>query len=223
MQFALRATFALLLVVLATRSSFAAKPNAAKPNVLLIVADDLGWNDVGWHGGRFQTPNLDRLVREGGELDQHYVQPVCTPTRTALMSGRYPSRFGPQALEASNRRAMPRGTETLAASLKSLGYKTYIAGKWHLGSLPEWGPNAYGFDHSYGSLNGAVDPWSHTYRKGPYQDTWHRDGKFIQEEGNATELVAHEVVGWIEKKREPWFIYVPFHAVHIPVDAPEEY
>ncbi len=85
---------------------------AGKPNILLIVADDLGWRDVAWHGGPFQTPAMDRLVREGVELDQHYVQPVCTPTRTALMSGRYPSRFGPQALAPSNLRAMPLGTDT---------------------------------------------------------------------------------------------------------------
>jgi acetyl esterase/lipase len=88
---------------------------AAKPNILLIVADDLGWSDVGWHGGFGKTPVMDRLVSEGVELDQHYVQPVCTPTRAALMSGRYPGRFGPQALSPSNLRAMPLGTVTLAS------------------------------------------------------------------------------------------------------------
>ena len=109
-----------------------------KPNVLLIVADDLGWSDVGWHGGFAKTPHMDRLVKTGVELDRHYVQPVCTPTRTALMSGRYPGRFGPHALAPSNRRAMPAGTVTLASALKSVGYRTCQAGKWHLGSRPEW-------------------------------------------------------------------------------------
>jgi len=196
---------------------------APRPNILLIVADDLGWRDVGWHGGPFKTPVLDQLVREGLELDQHYVQPVCTPTRTALMSGRYPSRFGPHALAPSNLRAMPPGTETMASALQSIGYETHVAGKWHLGSRPEWGPNHYGFDHSYGSLSGAVDPWTHKYRKGVYEDTWHRDGVIFHEEGNATELIAAQVVKWIGEKRAPWFIYVPFHAVHIPVDAPDKY
>ena len=196
---------------------------AEKPNILLIVADDLGWRDVGWHGGPFQTPVMDQLVREGLELDQHYVQPVCTPTRTALMSGRYPSRFGPHALAPSNLRALPPGTETMASALQSIGYETHVAGKWHLGSRPEWGPNHYGFDHSYGSLSGAVDPWTHKYRKGVYEDTWHRDGVIFHEEGNATELIAGQVVKWIGEKRAPWFIYVPFHAVHIPVDAPAKY
>jgi hypothetical protein len=172
---------------------------AKQPNILLIVADDLGWSDVGWHGGFGKTPVMDRLVKTGVELDQHYVQPVCTPTRTALMSGRYPGRFGPHALSPSNLRALPLGTVTLASALKSLGYHTHQSGKWHLGARPAWIPNAYGFDTSYGTLTGAADPWTHKYRKGnPYEDTWHRDGKLFHEEGNATELVAAEAVRRIE-------------------------
>lgn len=197
---------------------------AAKPNILFIVADDLGWSDVGWHGGFGKTPNMDRLVREGVELDQHYVQPVCTPTRTALMSGRYPGRFGPHPLAPTNLRAMPLGTVTMASALKSVGYNTYQSGKWHLGGRNEWGPTAYGFDHGYGTLTGAADPWTHKYRKGhAYEDTWHRDGKRLDEEGNATELIAGEVIRRIKEKKAPWFIYVGFHAVHTPVDAPDEY
>ncbi len=157
------AFFTLLLISVTALQ--AAEP-AARANVLLIVADDLGWSDVGWHGGFGRTPNLDKLVRTGIELDQHYVQPVCTPTRTALMSGRYPGRFGPHALAPSNLRAMPLGTVTLASALKSLGYSTYQSGKWHLGARPEWGPTAFGFDHGYGTLTGAADPWTHKYRAG---------------------------------------------------------
>lgn len=195
----------------------------ARPNILFIVADDLGWSDVGWHEGFAKTPNMNRLVKEGVELDQHYVQPVCTPTRTALMSGRYPGRFGPQALAPSNLRAMPLGTVTMASMLKSAGYTTYQSGKWHLGARAEWAPTAFGFDHGYGTLTGAADPWTHKYRKGPYEDTWQRDGKFFHEDGNATELVAAEAVRRIEEKKTPWFLYVPFHAVHTPVDAPPDY
>ena len=195
----------------------------ARPNILLIVADDLGWGDVGWHGGFSRTPRMDALVRGGVELDAHYVQPVCTPTRTALMSGRYPGRFGPHALIPSNLRAMPIGTCTMASAFQSVGYFTAMAGKWHLGALPEWGPLAYGFEKAYGTLTGAADPWTHKYRKGSFEDTWHRNGVRLDEEGNATELVAAEAVGFIEEKREPWFVYVPFHAVHTPVDAPDPY
>jgi arylsulfatase A-like enzyme len=203
---------------------------AVRPNILLVVADDLGWSDVGWHGGFAKTPHMDRLVREGVALDRHYVQPVCTPTRAALMTGRYPGRFGPHALAPSNRRALPPGTLTLPAALRSLGYATFQVGKWHLGSRPEWGPNEYGFDHSYGTLTGAADPWTHKYRRGHYEDTWHRDGVRVDEEGNATELVTAQAVRHIreaaaaqEPGRCPWFLYVAFHAVHTPVDAPEAF
>ena len=201
----------------------AADPPTAKPNILYLVADDLGWADVGWHGSKHQTPVLDSLMRNGVELDFHYVQPVCTPTRTALLSGRWTSRFGPHVLYPSNLRAFPPGTVTLPAALKTVGYATYLSGKWHLGSRLEWGPNRYGFDHSYGSLTGATDPWTHQYRAGPYAKTWHRDEQFLDEEGNATELVTAEALKWIREKRAPWFIEVAFHAVHIPIDAPEEY
>lgn len=211
------------LMVHAQQAGQAPPAKAQRPNVLLIVADDLGWSDVGWHSGFAKTPHMDQLVRTGVELDQHYVQPVCTPTRTALMSGRYPGRFGPHALVPSNLRAMPLGTVTMASALKSLGYGTFQSGKWHLGARPEWGPTAFGFDHGYGTMTGAADPWTHKYRKGVYEDTWHRDGKRLDEEGNATELVAAEALRRIESEKSPWFMYVPFHAVHTPVDAPDEY
>jgi arylsulfatase A-like enzyme len=225
------AAWVMTAVVLATRGSV---PTAAaeplRPNILLIVADDLGWGDVGWHGGYGKTPSMDRLVREGVELDRHYVQPVCTPTRAALMTGRYPGRFGPHAIAPSNLRALPPGTVTLASALRSLGYATFHAGKWHLGSRPEWGPNHYGFDHSYGTLTGAADPWTHKYRRGPYEDTWHRDGERLDEPGNATELIAAEAERRIRGGapdasgvQTPWFLSVAFHAVHTPVDAPAEF
>jgi arylsulfatase A-like enzyme len=120
---------------------------------------------------------------------------------------------------------MPVGTPTLASTLKSAGYRTHIAGKWHLGARPEWIPNHYGFDTSYGTLTGAADPRTHKYRKdSPYEDTWHRDGKLFSEEGNATELIAAEALKQITRGgSQPWFVYVPFHAVHTPVDAPPQY
>ncbi len=222
MRFSILLCAFLLAPLVAPCAGETSKP-ASKPNILFIVADDLGWSDVGWHGGFSKTPNLDKLVRGGIELDQHYVQPVCTPTRTALMSGRYPGRFGPQTLAPSNLRAMPLGTVTLASALRSMGYYACQSGKWHLGARPEWGPTAFGFDHGYGTLTGAADPWTHKYRNGPYEETWHRDGKLFREDGNATELVATEAVRRIEEKKEPWFVYVPFHAVHTPVDAPDEF
>ncbi len=191
----------------------------SKPNIVFIMADDLGWADVAFHGGNAPTPNLDRLAEQGLELTQHYVAPVCSPTRSALMTGRCWSRWG--VVNPQNELALPSGTPTIASHLKSIGYETCITGKWHLGSLPEWGPNHYGFDHSYGSLAGGVSPWNHFYKQGPYTKTWHRDESLITESGHVTDLIQHEAVKWIESRREkPFFLYVPFTAVHLPVKEP---
>ncbi len=196
---------------------------AEKPNILFILADDMGWADVGFHGAKIKTPNIDALCKGGVELAQHYVQPVCTPTRVALLTGRYPSRFGDQATTWGNTQALPMGTETLASALASIGYDTGLSGKWHLGSKSQWGPNKFGFKRSYGSLAGGCGPYNHLYKKGPYSRTWHRNGKLIDEEGHVTDLIGKEVVGWINAKKQPWFYYVPFTAVHIPVKAPEKF
>ncbi len=194
-----------------------------QPNILYVVADDLGWADVGFHGSKIKTPNIDQLCAEGVELTRHYVQPMCTPTRVGLLTGRYPSRFGDQAIKPCNERVLPFGTETLASALASSGYDTGLAGKWHLGSLPRWGPGHFGFRHSYGSLAGGCGQFNHLYKKGPYSRTWHRDEDLVDEEGHTTDLIAREVVGWIERKKTPWFYYVPFTAVHVPVEVPGKY
>jgi len=201
------------------------KPAAAegRPNILFLLADDLGWADVGFHGSPIQTPHIDRLCREGVEMDQHYVQPMCTPTRAALLTGRYPSRFGDAAVTPCNERVLPWGTKTLASILGESGYDTGLAGKWHLGSKPEWGPSHFGFKHSYGSLAGGCGQYNHLYKKGPYSRTWHRNERLIGEDGHSTDLIAREVIGWIEQQKTPWFYYVPFTAVHVPVEVPEKF
>ncbi len=197
--------------------------NAAdRPNIVVIVADDLGWADVGYHDSELSTPNIDRYCREGLELNQHYVAPMCTPTRTALLTGRYWSRFGNTA--PSNTQVLPFDTVTLATALDSLGYHTGITGKWHLGSLPKWGPTLFGFDHSHGSLAGGVGPWNHLYKRGEYSRTWHRNDKFIEQEGHVTDLITAEAVQFINKDRDsPYFLYVPFTAVHHPLAEPNEW
>jgi arylsulfatase A-like enzyme len=194
----------------------------AKPNIVFIMADDLGWADVAFHGGSAPTPTLDKLAREGLELTHHYSAPVCSPTRTGLMTGRCWSRFG--VTNPQNERALPWDTVTLPRALKSLGYETCITGKWHLGSKPEWGPNHFGFDHSYGSLAGGVGPWDHHYKKGEFMETWHRDEKLLTEPGHVTDLIAKEACEWLAARKEaPFFLYVPLTAVHLPVKEPEEW
>lgn len=209
--------FALLAV-----PAFLQAADAPKPNIVLFLADDLGWADVTWHGSAYRMPCLDKLAKEGVLLEAHYVHPMCSPTRTALMSGRYASRFGVTA--AQNERAMPWNTVTLARALKSAGYETALTGKWHLGSKPEEGPQKFGFDHSYGLLAGGCGPFNHRYKEGEFTHTWHRDGKLIEEEGHVTDLIAREAVRWIEERTDkPFFLYVPFSAIHVPIQEPEKW
>ncbi len=217
-----RLMFGVLWLVALDLAVAADKVLAAKPNIVFIMADDLGWADVAFHGGHAPTPNLDRLACEGLELTQHYVAPVCSPTRTGLMTGRCWSRFG--VTNPQNERALPWDTVTLPRALKSVGYDTCLTGKWHLGSLPEQGPNHFGFDHSYGSLAGGVSPWNHRYKQGPFTLTWHRNEKLIEELGHVTDLIADESVKWIESRVDaPFFLYVPFTAVHLPIKEPDEW
>jgi len=195
---------------------------ASRPNVLVIVTDDQGWGDIGYHNSAVYSPNLDALARSGARFTQHYVMPQCTPTRVAVMTGRYPSRFGPQAQQANNAPAFPLGTPTLGTVMKSVGYETHLVGKWHLGTSTEHGPTKFGFDHSYGSLAGAVGMYDHRYRQGKFAENWHRDDEIIPgwENGtHATDLTAREAVRVIEQEREqPFFLYLAFHAVHTPLD-----
>jgi len=190
---------------------------AAQPNIVFMIADDLGWADVQFHGGSVPTPHLNALLKSGMELRQHYVAPVCSPTRAGLLTGRYWSRFG--VTTPTNELALPIKTVTVASVLQKAGYTTCITGKWHLGSETRWGPNHFGFDHSYGSLAGGVTPWSHFYKKGIHSVTWHRNEELITETGHVTDLVTNEAVQWIEKQKkdQPFFLYVPFTAVHLPI------
>ncbi len=193
-----------------------------RPNVIVIVSDDQGWADIGYHNPKVYSPRLDALAASGVKFSQHYVMPQCTPTRVALMTGRYPSRFGPKAQQASNKPAFPLGTPTLASMFTAQGYETYLCGKWHLGSSKSHGPNHHGFQHSYGSLAGAIGMYDHHYRKGKFANTWHRDGELIPGAENgvhATDLLAREAVRVVEAKRnQPFFLCLTFQAVHTPLD-----
>lgn len=200
----------------------AAEPGDAPPNIVFVLADDLGWADVAMHGGNAPTPHLDQLARDSVELTQHYVAPVCSPTRCGFMTGRYWSRFGINSPHA--RRALPWDTTTLPKALKTVGYDTCLSGKWHLGSKPAWGPSHFGFDHSYGSLGGGVGPWDHRYKRGPYTRTWHRNDVLIDERGHVTDLIADEAIDWLKSRGSaPFFLYVPFSAIHLPIKEPQEF
>ena len=172
---------------------------------------------------RIRTPHIDQLANEGVELTQHYVCPMCTPTRASLLTGRHPSRFGAHATVPSNAPVFPDGYQTLATVLRDAGYDTGLFGKWHLGSAPEFGPNQFGFNTAYGSLAGGIDPYNHRYKRGDFSVTWHRNGELVEERGHVTDLIVREATEWIESREQPWFCYVPFTAVHVPVKPTQEW
>jgi arylsulfatase A-like enzyme len=193
------------------------------PNVLVVVADDLGWRDVGYHDSEIRTPNLDRLARGGVRLERHYVCPTCSPTRAGLLTGRNASRFGIHGpIGDRSTQALPKDAMTLARILKSRGYETALVGKWHLGLRPEVGPRQYGFDHTYGYLHGQLDQYTHRYKNG--DRTWHRDDAFVDEEGHATDLLADEAVRFLEAPRKkPFLLWVAFSVPHYPVQEEEKW
>jgi arylsulfatase A-like enzyme len=202
-----------------------AAPSAPRPNIVHIVADDLGWADVGFHGGEIKTPNLDKLAASGVRLEQFYVQSVCSPTRAALLTGRYPIRLGLQVgvIRPWAQYGLPLEERTLPQALKEAGYETAITGKWHLGHFQsDYLPTRRGFDHQYGHYNGAIDYFTHV-RDGGFD--WHRDDKRLVEEGYSTHLIAQEAVRILEghDASKPLFLYVPFNAVHAPHQVPEKY
>ncbi len=206
----------------------AEEPNPAqapRPNMVLFLADDLGWGDVGWHGSEIKTPNLDRLAAAGARLEQFYVQPVCSPTRAALMTGRYPMRHGLQVgvVRPFAQYGLPLAERTLAQGLKDAGYETAICGKWHLGHFQRaYLPTERGFIHQYGHYNGALDYFTHI-RDGGFD--WHRDDKVNHDEGYTTHLLAREAVRLIDQHDpgRPLFLYIPYNAVHAPHQVPESY
>jgi arylsulfatase A-like enzyme len=203
-----------------------ARADDARPNVVFILADDLGREDCGFMGGaEIKTPNLDKLAKAGTILDAFYVQPVCSPTRAALLTGRYPMRHGLQVgvVRPWAQYGLPLDERTLPQALKEAGYATAIVGKWHLGHVaPEYLPTRRGFDRQYGHYNGAIDYFDHT-RDGGFD--WHRDDKACADEGYSTHLIAGEAARFVRDTagKRPFFLYVAFNAVHAPHQVPAEY
>ena len=193
------------------------------PNIVIIMADDLGWNDVGYHGSEIRTPNIDRLAAEGVELNRFYAHPTCSPTRASLMTGKSPVRLGVLApLAKINPTGLPIDETTLADRLRERGYQTALVGKWHLGGLdPAYLPNARGFDHFYGNLMGGIGFWDHVHGGG-YD--LQRNGETVRSDEYITHLTAAEATRVIEARDRdrPLFMWASFNAPHIPNEAPEE-
>jgi len=190
------------------------------PNIVFIIADDMGWKDIGYQGSEIKTPHLDRLAKNGRIFDQHYVMPTCTPTRVGLLSAQYPSRYG--VLGPDYGKIYDDHTVTLAEALKRKGYATHISGKWHMGSPPEYTPMKYGFASSYGYFAGQIDPYTHLYKTGI--KTWHRNDRLLDESGHATDLITDDAVRVIKGKHDqPLFLYVAYSVPHSPLKEPQEW
>ena len=142
----------------------AAAENDQPPNIIYIVSDDQGWKDVGFHGSDIKTPNIDRLAETGAELTQFYAQPMCSQTRAAMLTGRYPLRTGMQTavIPSGGLYGVPMDEWLLPQALKVAGYETALIGKWHIGhAKPEYWPHQRGFDYFYGALVGEIDHFKH--------------------------------------------------------------
>ena len=212
----LRFAFALLLAALAGPAGALA---AERPNILYITADDLGWKDVGYHGSSIRTPTLDRLAKEGARLEDFYVQPYSTQTRAAVLTGRYPMRYGLQTMQVQwfSEFGLPADERTLAQALKEAGYRTALIGKWQLGhAQKELLPTQRGYDSFYGHLTGEIDYFKKTDRGG--RPDWWRNDKRLKEEGYATTLMAKEAVALIARHdpATPLFLHLSFAAPQTP-------
>lgn len=200
-------------------------PAAARPNVVLVMMDDLGWGDLGSYGAPdARTPNLDRLAREGVRVTDAYgAAPVCTPTRAALITGRYPQRVALEraliATSADHERGLPATGTSLPALLKRNGYATGLIGKWHLGTQPRFGPNAHGFDEFFGFRVGAVDYYTHRDTAGAaalYANT-----RPVQAQGYLTDALTRRAVDFINRHAtRPFFLEVAYNATHWPFQPP---
>ena len=210
-----------------------------RPNVIVFLTDDQGYGDLSCMGATdFRTPNLDRMAHDGVRFTDWYSNsPVCSPSRAALLSGRYPGNAGVRSILRGHRTApgLPQSTPTLATMLGASGYQTALTGKWHLGLAEESRPNNHGFDRTFGFYAGCIDYYSHIFYWGanrpgpslnPTHDLWENDEEIWLNGEYFTELIADRAVEYLREMSAtgaPFFLYVPFNAPHYPMHAPQEY
>ena len=221
----------MLKTILTTLSLIVVAPAVARaierPNVVLVFADDLGYGDLGSYGHpNIRTPRLDRMAAEGIKLTSFYAAaPVCTPSRAALMTGRYPIRFGLSGnLGPGSESGLPAEERTLAEALESRGYRTAAIGKWHLGSVPGYFPTDHGFDEYFGLpySNDMIPPWVDTERPlHLYRNSTPTDEQPV-EQSTLTRRYTEEAVRFIRASKDgPFFVYLPHSMPHLPVSASE--
>ena len=206
-----------------------------KPNIIIIMTDDQGYGDLSCMGAEdFRTPHLDALAREGARFTTMYsASPVCSPSRAALLTGRYPGNAGVRAILAGHRRAsgLTPAVPTLATALKELGYATGLSGKWHLGLREDCRPNDNGFDEFSGFLAGCLDYYSHIFYYGmadgntnPTHDLWENEREVYDNGEYLTERITRKSVDFIRRHKDgPFFLYTAYNAPHYPMHAPQKY
>ncbi len=210
--------FRVLPVLLGLVSSVFAATPPTRPNVLIIMADDLGFADLGFQGSPdIVTPHIDALTRRGVNFAQAYISaPVCMPSRMGMLTGRYQQRFGMQTL-GNDAIGVPASEVNLGQMLQQNGYVTGIIGKWHLGAQPEFRPNVRGFDEFYGFLNGNTPYY-------PGSGKFWRNNTEIEKPAYLTDGFGDEAVSFINRHAtQPFFLYLAFNAVHTPMQAPASY
>ncbi|AEI49244.1 sulfatase family protein [Runella slithyformis] len=201
-----------------------------KPNIVMILVDDMGWGEVGIYGSHYcQTPHLDNLAKQGMRFTNFYANStVCSPTRAALMTGRYPDLVGvPGVIRGNVENSWgyfsPKAV-TLPQVLKTAGYRTAMVGKWHLGLEPENHPNRHGFTHFHGFLEDMMDDYYTHLREGK---NWMRlNGQVIDPSGHATDLFTQWAIEYLntqKKNPQPFFLYLAYNAPHFPVQPPREW
>jgi arylsulfatase A-like enzyme len=191
-----------------------------KPNIVVILGDDMGYADVGYHGCKdIPTPHIDSIAKNGVRFSSGYVSgPYCSPTRAGLMTGRYQTRFGHEFNPGGGKQGLPIDQFTIAQRMKALGYITALIGKWHLGNDVKMHPNDRGFDEYFGFLGGA-----HPYFPGKGKEIL-RDKKAVDEKEYLTDALGREACAFIDRNaKEPFFLYLAFNAVHTPMQATDKY
>jgi arylsulfatase A-like enzyme len=215
----------LILFVTLAFAAPAAAQTAQRPNVVLIITDDVGYGDIGSYGAPdIKTPNIDSLAKAGTRLTDFYAAPNCSPTRAALISGRYQQRSRIEAPIGAARAAADQGLRatgrTLPQLLKNNGYRTGLIGKWHLGYKPEFSPNTHGFDYFFGFKSGLIDYYQHTDQSGEHD--LFENGEPTHVTGYSTDLFTERSVKFIEQNAaQPFFLEVAFNAAHWPFQVPD--
>ena len=222
-------SLSIVVLLLARLTAIHAAENAPpKPNIVLVMADDLGYGDLGCYGSEVnETPHIDALARGGLRFtDYHSAGAMCSPTRASVLTGRYPQRFGRMfdgALSGTTQRelGLPLKATTIAELLRQEGYATGCFGKWHLGDQKPLVPTRQGFDHFRGLVSGDGDFHSHIDRSG--NEDWWRNEEIVMDKGYATDLLTKYSVDFIEAHRDaPFFLYLPHLAIHFPWQGPAD-